>query len=58
MLETQGLSLFLGQNVILQNIHIHIEVAEKVGLIGASGSGKSMLALTLLQLLPFTKKKS
>jgi peptide/nickel transport system ATP-binding protein len=58
MLEVRGLSLSLGQNLILNDINIDIQVSEKVGLIGASGSGKSLLALTLLQLLPFAQKKS
>jgi peptide/nickel transport system ATP-binding protein len=58
MLEVRRLSLSLGQNLILNDINIDIQISEKVGIIGASGSGKSIFALTLLQLLPFAKKKS
>ncbi|MCS6904791.1 MAG: ATP-binding cassette domain-containing protein [Bacteroidia bacterium] len=58
MLNVQNLCLSLGEKQILQNIDLQVEAASRVGLIGASGSGKSLLALTLLQLLPPTKKKS
>lgn len=52
LLETRGLTVTLGDSPILQSISFTIEPGECVALIGSSGSGKSITAKALLQLLP------
>jgi len=37
---------------VVKNVSLHIEAGEILGLVGASGSGKSMTARAVLQLLP------
>lgn len=39
---------------ILKDVSLHVADRERVGLIGASGSGKSMLAMSVMGLLPRT----
>jgi len=43
MLTTHNLSYFLGDRVLYQNINLHIKPKDKIGLIGANGTGKSTL---------------
>lgn len=47
----QNLTLKLGGKVILDNVSIEISDGERVGLVGSSGSGKSMLIRAITGLL-------
>lgn len=51
-LNIQNLTLKLGGKVILDNVSIEISDGERVGLVGSSGSGKSMLIRAITGLLP------
>jgi peptide/nickel transport system ATP-binding protein len=53
LLEIKDLSLDIGPFHILKDIDLTVDAGEIVGVIGESGSGKSMTALTVMQLLPF-----
>ena len=57
-LNIQNLTLNLGKKTILNNVSLHVEDGERVGLVGASGSGKSMLLRAATGLLPFETKIS
>lgn len=48
----QNLTLKLGGKLILDNVSIEISDGERVGLVGSSGSGKSMLIRAITGLLP------
>jgi len=52
LLSVQNLSLKIGDRQILERISFSIPKAAIMGLIGESGSGKSMTALSIMQLLP------
>jgi len=52
LLNVSDLSLRIGGRVILKEINFSISKAKIMGLIGESGSGKSMTALSIMQLLP------
>ncbi|WP_423067674.1 ABC transporter ATP-binding protein [Devosia sp. CN2-171] len=52
LLEIKNLSLDIGPFPILRDIDLTVDAGEIVGVIGESGSGKSMTALTVMQLLP------
>src|SRR6185437_5640462 len=52
LLRTRGLSLSIADHPILSGLDIAVEKGEILGLIGESGSGKSMTALSIMQLLP------
>jgi peptide/nickel transport system ATP-binding protein len=52
LLEIEKLTLAIGGTRILKNVDLAIEQGEVLGLIGESGSGKSMTALTVMRLLP------
>jgi peptide/nickel transport system ATP-binding protein len=51
-LEVEGLSVRMGGARVLSDVSFSIERGERVGLIGESGSGKSMTALSVIGLLP------
>ncbi len=51
-LEVDGLSVRLGGAAVLSDVSFTLERGERVGLIGESGSGKSMTALAVIGLLP------
>ncbi len=52
LLEIKDLSLDIGPFPILRDIDLTVDAGEIVGVIGESGSGKSITALTVMQLLP------
>lgn len=51
MIEIQNLNLYTKTKHILKNINLNINSGEKVALLGASGSGKSMLMQSILGIL-------
>ena len=52
LLEIEDLSVAIGATRIIKNLSLQVEAGEILGLVGASGSGKSMTALAVMQLLP------
>src|SRR5690606_7346644 len=52
LLEIKDLQLSIGPYPILRDVDLTVEPGEVLGIIGESGSGKSMTALTVMQLLP------
>ena len=52
LLEVKDLSLSIGATRILRDIDLAVDTGEILGIIGESGSGKSMTALSIMQLLP------
>jgi peptide/nickel transport system ATP-binding protein len=52
LLTVESLSVSLGDVPILRRLSFRVEAGEIVGLVGASGSGKSMTALAIMRLLP------
>jgi peptide/nickel transport system ATP-binding protein len=52
LLEIDGLSVSIGGAPIIKNLSLRVGAGEILGLVGASGSGKSMTALAIMQLLP------
>lgn len=51
-LDVRDLNVAIGGQRILNKVSFHVAEHERVGLIGASGSGKSMIARAILALLP------
>jgi peptide/nickel transport system ATP-binding protein len=52
LLQVRDLSLSIGDYEILRDIDLSVDSGEILGVIGESGSGKSMTALSIMQLLP------
>jgi len=52
LLEIENLSVAIGAARIIKNLSLEVHAGEILGLVGASGSGKSMTALAVMQLLP------
>ncbi|WP_055048972.1 ABC transporter ATP-binding protein [Devosia sp. A16] len=53
LLDVKALQLSIGKFPILKNVDLSVDAGEILGVIGESGSGKSMTALSIMQLLPF-----
>jgi ABC-type dipeptide/oligopeptide/nickel transport system ATPase component len=51
-LEIEGLRVSIGDHDVLRAVDLHVEPGTCVGLVGQSGSGKSLTALASLGLLP------
>ncbi len=52
--DVRGLKITIGGKPIVSDADMTIADGERVGLIGSSGSGKSMIAKAMLRLLPLT----
>jgi peptide/nickel transport system ATP-binding protein len=52
LLSVDSLSVDIDATAVLKSLSFKVDSGEILGLVGASGSGKSMTALALLQLLP------
>ncbi|MFW5933405.1 MAG: ABC transporter ATP-binding protein [Actinomycetota bacterium] len=52
VLDVTGLSIRTGDHVLIEDVGFHLAAGERVGLIGESGSGKSLTALSIMGLLP------
>jgi peptide/nickel transport system ATP-binding protein len=52
LLEIDALSVTIGAAQIVKNLSLGVGAGEILGLVGASGSGKSMTALAIMRLLP------
>jgi len=52
LLCVERVSLSIGATAILDEVSVELCAGEVLGLVGASGAGKSMLALAVMQLLP------
>ena len=52
IIETQGLSIRFGRQVVLSDINLTIARGQTVAIIGESGCGKTMLLKSLVGLLP------
>lgn len=52
LLHVKDLTLKIGNIQILSDIDLRVDAGEILGIIGESGSGKSMTALSIMQLLP------
>lgn len=52
LLDVTNLSLKIGAFQVLKDVSLHIDPGEIVAVTGESGSGKSMTALAVMQLLP------
>jgi len=58
LLEIESLSVSIGTVQIIKNLSLAVAAGEILGLVGASGSGKSMTALAIMQLLPLRARTS
>ena len=52
LLQIEDLGVDIGPTRIIKNLSLDVHAGEILGLAGASGSGKSMTALAIMQLLP------
>jgi len=52
LLEIESLNVTVGATPIIKDMSLQIRGGEVLGLVGASGSGKSMTALAIMRLLP------
>src|ERR1700734_22725 len=58
LLQIDALSVSIGAARIIKNLSLEVGAGEILGLVGASGSGKSMTALAILQLLPANARQT
>ncbi|MER8439268.1 dipeptide ABC transporter ATP-binding protein [Mesorhizobium sp. M1393] len=56
LLEIENLSLSIGDTPILRDVDLSVAPGEVMGLVGVSGSGKSITALTVMRLLPWAAR--
>ncbi|AIL12561.1 iron ABC transporter ATP-binding protein [Candidatus Paracaedimonas acanthamoebae] len=54
-LKIEDLTTIIGKQKIHQNLNLEVYKGEILGLVGASGSGKTILLRTILGLMPFQK---
>ena len=52
LLEVLDLNVAIGATRIVKGVSLNVRAGEILGLVGASGSGKSMTALSIMRLLP------
>jgi peptide/nickel transport system ATP-binding protein len=52
LLEIEALNVVIGATPVIKNLSLEVRGGEILGLVGASGSGKSMTALAIMRLLP------
>jgi peptide/nickel transport system ATP-binding protein len=52
VLDIQNLNIRIAGRTLVDDLSLHIDAAERVGLIGESGSGKSLTCMAVLGLLP------
>jgi peptide/nickel transport system ATP-binding protein len=52
LLEVAELNVRIGESHIIKNVGFAVRAGEILGVVGASGSGKSMTALSIMKLLP------
>ncbi|MDO5712440.1 MAG: ABC transporter ATP-binding protein [Micrococcales bacterium] len=52
VLDVRGLAVRVGHSPLVQDVDLAVARGERVGLIGESGSGKSLTALSIMGLLP------
>lgn len=52
MIELDGLRVTLGGTTVVHDVSLRVGLGERVGLVGASGSGKTLTALATVGLLP------
>ena len=53
LLRVEDLSINFGQQAIVKNVSFSLNKGETLAIVGESGAGKSLLALSILQLLPY-----
>ena len=56
ILDVRDLNVTIGGHAVLKRVSLHVDAGESVGMIGASGSGKSMLVKAVTGLLPRTAR--
>ena len=57
-IEIRGLTITIGDKPIVRDVCMDIADGERIGLVGSSGSGKSMIAKALMGLLSDTARVS
>jgi peptide/nickel transport system ATP-binding protein len=52
LLEVDNLAVTIGSTPVLRNVSLRLEAGEVLGIVGESGAGKTMTALSIMRLLP------